>query len=197
MLKVKPIRIPGRWKEGYALDYHTMSSVYLGHDEYGHPVYDTKRTEIGELLYRLKYKSDRSVLHEIVNRIELFYLSWKPPIDFIIPVLPSRSRKKHQPVKLIAEEMGRRLKIPVRFDCIFRVKEIPAIKNVYEFDERTRLLRGAFKVDSSWVGERKILLFDDLYRSGATMNAITEVLYDEGYADDVYALTITRTRSRT
>lgn len=43
----------------------------------------------------------------------------------------------------------------------------------------------------------KILLFDDLYRSGATMNAITEVLYDEGYADDIYALTITRTRSRT
>ncbi len=33
------------------------------------------------------------------------------------------------------------------------------------------------------------------YRSGATMNAITAALYDEGAAADVFALTITRTRS--
>jgi predicted amidophosphoribosyltransferase len=136
MVNFKPIRIPGRWKEGFALDYHTISSVWLGYDEYGHPVYDTKRTEVGELLYRLKYKSDRSVLEDIINKIELFFNSWKPPIDFIIPVPPSQSIRKQQPVKLITEELGRRLKIAVRSECIVRIKEVPAIKNVYEFDER-------------------------------------------------------------
>ncbi len=40
-----------------------------------------------------------------------------------------------------------------------------------------------------------VLLFDDLFRSGATMNAITAALYDEGGAGNVFALTITRTRS--
>jgi competence protein ComFC len=40
-----------------------------------------------------------------------------------------------------------------------------------------------------------ILLFDDLYRSGATMDAITAELYESGKAMDVFALTITRTRS--
>ena len=39
------------------------------------------------------------------------------------------------------------------------------------------------------------LLFDDLYRSGATMNEITTTLYDQGSAADVFVLTITRTRS--
>lgn len=43
---------------------------------------------------------------------------------------------------------------------------------------------------------RHVLLFDDLHRSGATMNAITEALYDDGDAAEVFALTITRTRSR-
>jgi len=38
-------------------------------------------------------------------------------------------------------------------------------------------------------------LFDDLYRSGATMDAITTALYEQGKAADVFALTITRTRS--
>jgi hypothetical protein len=36
----------------------------------------------------------------------------------------------------------------------------------------------------------------DLFRSGATMNAITGALYDQGRARDVYALTLTRTRSK-
>ncbi len=36
---------------------------------------------------------------------------------------------------------------------------------------------------------------DDLYRSGATMDAITRALYDQGSAADVFALAITRTRS--
>ena len=43
---------------------------------------------------------------------------------------------------------------------------------------------------------RKVLLFDDLFRSGATMNAITSALYDQGQAREVYALTLTRTRSK-
>ncbi len=41
----------------------------------------------------------------------------------------------------------------------------------------------------------RVLLFDDLYRSGATLNAITVALYDNGGATEVFALTMTRTRS--
>ena len=53
MANVRPMRIPGRWREGYVLDYHTLGSTYLGDDEYGHPTFDTKRSDVGELLYRL------------------------------------------------------------------------------------------------------------------------------------------------
>jgi len=90
MTNLEPLRIPGRWKEGFALDYHTISSTYLGDDEFGNPIYDTKRTELGELLYRLKYKSDDSVIGEIIDVIEGFIKSWKPPIELIIPVPPSQ-----------------------------------------------------------------------------------------------------------
>jgi predicted amidophosphoribosyltransferase len=76
-----------------------------------------------------------------------------------------------------------------------RTKELPQLKNVYDLDERLKLLEGAHSVDKASGQGRKVLLFDDLYRSGATMNAITTLLYDEGEARDVVALTITRTRS--
>ena len=47
-------KILGKWKEGFSLDLHTLSSVFIGDDEFGHPRFDTRRSEIGELLYKLK-----------------------------------------------------------------------------------------------------------------------------------------------
>jgi predicted amidophosphoribosyltransferase len=92
--------------------------------------------------------------------------------------------------------LGASIGIPVDRNGVTRVKETPELKNVYAYDERLRLLDGAHKVEASVVKGQKILLFDDLYRSGATMNAITTALYDEGAVADVYALALTRTRSR-
>jgi competence protein ComFC len=80
-----PSRIPGRWREGFALDSHTVSSNYVGDDEYGHPMFDTKRSELGELLYRLKYSSDISVVDEIVDTAAEFLNSWRPDISLIVP----------------------------------------------------------------------------------------------------------------
>lgn len=193
-MNVRAMKIPGRWRDGFALDFHSVSSTYLGDDEYGHPQFDTNRTELGELLYRLKYQSDTSVIAEIVDPIATFIeSSWKPSLELIIPVPPSRARS-HQPVLLLAEALGKRLNIPVTTHCVRRVREIPELKNVYDYDERLRLLEDAHTIDPSRVKDRRILLFDDLYRSGATMNAITVALYDQGSAAEVFALAVTRTR---
>jgi competence protein ComFC len=195
MVSIRPMRIPGRWRAGYVLDYHTLSSSYLGDDEYGHPMFDTKRSEVGELLYRLKYRSDKSALDELVEVTAGFVRDWNPGVTILIPVPPSRARAE-QPVHLIAERLSTTIGIPVHRDCVIRVKETPELKDVYAYDERLRLLDGAHRIEASVVKGQKILLFDDLYRSGATMNAITSALYDEGTVEDVYALALTRTRSR-
>ena len=50
---IYPIRLRGTWVEGYALDDHTLRSTYLGHDAFGHAVFHTERSAVGELLYRL------------------------------------------------------------------------------------------------------------------------------------------------
>ena len=42
---------------------------------------------------------------------------------------------------------------------------------------------------------RHILLFDDLFRSGSTLNAITDLLMGDGQPASVRVLTITKTRS--
>lgn len=59
-MRINPIKIFGVWKEGYALDKHVERSIFIESDIYGNPQYDTERTEVGECLYRLKYRYNYS-----------------------------------------------------------------------------------------------------------------------------------------
>lgn len=195
MVTVHPKKISGRWRDGFALDDHTISSEYVGDDEFGRPQFDTKRSDIGELLYRLKYRSDMSTVPSIVDAVASFLNSWNPGVGLIVPVPPSRTRAS-QPVLVVADALAQQLGLPCASTCVTRVRDVPELKNVYDYDERTRLLTDTHSVDKAELQGRKILLFDDLYRSGATMNAISAALYDQGGATDVFALTITKTRSK-
>jgi len=188
------MKVPGRWREGYALDYQTLSSTYIGDNEYGHPEFDTKRSEIGELLYRLKYRSEGTVVPEIVEAAANFLTTWNPGVDVVVPAPASRTRAV-QPVIVLSESLAKRMGIAFSPDWVRKTREIPELKNVYDYHERIRLLAGAYNVDKARAEGHRVLLFDDLYRSGATLNAITESLYDQGVVSEVFTLTITRTRS--
>ena len=103
MIETSPKPIRGEWTSGYALDFHTLSSEYIGDNEYGRPQFDTKHSDMGKLLYRLKYKSDKSVLKIIVDTVTEFLGSRAWPVDLIIPVPPSRMGRSFQPVTAVAK----------------------------------------------------------------------------------------------
>lgn len=193
MAKVQPRQILGKWRKGFALDIHTISSVSIGYNEFGHMQFETTRSEIGELLFKLKNRSDQGVVPEIVTAAVGFLKSLGEQFDVIVPV-PASSHRAVQPVPLLASKLAEQLRLPV-VDAVSKIRETPQLKNVYDLDERLKLLDGAFKVEKSQISGKRVLLLDDLYRSGATMNVITSALYDQGQAKDVVALTITKTRS--
>lgn len=193
VIKISPKKIKGKWADGFALDYHTVSSEYIGDDEYGHPQYDTKRTELGELLYRLKYNRDQSVAEMIVTTTVDFVTSKAWPIDLVIPVPPSRKRK-FQPVIALAEQVAGRLHKPFSNSAVTKIKDNPELKNIYDFNDRMEISVGAFQASPEVKG-KNVLLFDDLYRSGATMNAVCAQLITSGSVN-VYSLALTMTRRR-
>ena len=146
MVNNKPMKIPGRWRDGYALDYHTVSSTYLGDDEFGHAQFDTKRSDVGDLLYRLKYRTDNTAVAPLVETIAAFVAAWKPGIDLVVPVPPSRARAS-QPVLVLAESIAKELGLVYAPTCVSRSRELPELKNVYDYDERIRLLADAHVID--------------------------------------------------
>ncbi|MCU0838881.1 MAG: ComF family protein [Rhodospirillales bacterium] len=193
MPKITPRYLSGKWRDGYALDLHTLSAVPIGHDEFGHMQFDTTRSEVGELLYRLKYKGDTSVVDVLVAVAVSFLKVWHPPVELIVPVPPTSART-FQPVMSLARGISAQLPLPL-FECVTKSRDTQQLKNIFDLDERRRALQGVHMADPAVTKGRTILLFDDLFRSGATMDAITAALYEQGEAADVYALTITRTRS--
>lgn len=93
-VRINPTKLPGPWAAGYALDLHSLSSTFLGYKG-SIPRFDTKYTELGELVYRFKYRSDAAALPAIIDTVEEFIRQSKWEIDCIVSVPPPRSRGNH------------------------------------------------------------------------------------------------------
>jgi len=90
------IEIAGNWNAGQAFDVHTLSSTYLGPNEFGHAKYENVRSDMGELVYQLKYRSDKSKLDEIVKLLDK--ITGIEQFDFLMPIPPTDKARAFQPV---------------------------------------------------------------------------------------------------
>lgn len=192
--KYSPKRLPGRWSLGFAMDMHTVSSTFVGHDEFGHEQFETERTFLGDLLYRLKYDDDRSALPLLATVVSDFVKRRLDP-DVIVPVPPTRKRSR-QPVRDIAEKVGQILSIPV-IHAIQKSGASRELKAVHGYTERMKLLDSAIRLTraAGQIKGKRVVLFDDLWRSVATLNAAANILTDKAEVGKLMVLTITKTRS--
>ena len=186
-------RLEGNWRKGLAFDLHTFKSVYLGPDESGHERYDNTRSEIGELVYRLKYRHDQSAVPKIIDLLSA--IKGIEKFDAIIPV-PSSKPRSVQPVNAIARALGEQRGVRVLESYL--VKEGKAeMKGIDNPDERLKALENTIKIiGKEDISGQRVLLLDDLYRSGATLNACCNVLKQQARIGDVSVLTMTKTRSK-
>ena len=187
------IMIKGNWKKGFAYDVHTLDSVYLGPDEYGHKRFDNTYSEMGELVYQLKNKNDKSAVSKIVDLLEKFKGIEK--FDAIIPIPSTNKNRAYQPVDEVAQELGKRNGVKVLVGLLTKKAGGQELKNVDDPDKRKKLLEDAisFSGDSDISGQ-KVLLLDDLYRSGSTLSVATDILLQEAKVESVSVLTMTKTR---
>lgn len=198
MIRTNPIRIEGAWRHGWALDAHTTASEFVGYDAQGREQFDTTRSELGELVYQLKYAGNMEAAHPIASVMEEF-LQTRPGVigrvEMLVPVPPSRARS-FQPVTEIARRLAGLLGKPVEERAIEKTRPTEELKGLSDIEVRREALAGAFRGSARTVQGRSILLVDDLYRSGSTANAVTLALLGAG-AERVYFLACTRTRSLT
>ncbi|HIG21757.1 MAG TPA: ComF family protein [Planctomycetes bacterium] len=187
------MKIEGNWHSGFAYDVHTVSSEHLGYDAHGHNIFDNKRSEMGELLYQLKYRGDTSGVKAIVGLLDR--IKGIETFDCLVPVPATNKQRKVQPVPLITEALGKRRKVEVISDNLIN-EGAEELKGITDPVERNERLQEALSLrDPSAFRDKKVLIVDDLYRSGSTLRIATSLLLEEGEAAKVSVLAMTKTRS--
>lgn len=186
-------KLEGNWAVGKAFDIHTISSEYLGVDDTGRDRFDNTRSQMGQLVYDLKYSQKPEAVAKIVDLLDT--IKGIEGFDALIPIPPTNKDRKHQPVQLIAAELGKRREVAVLDDLIANSGDAE-LKGITDPVARLDLLRKALSLSK---GERvkgkQVLLIDDLFRSGSTLQIATDILLNEAGAARVCVLTMTKTRS--
>lgn len=162
--------ISGNWELGFALDKHVLSSVYLCDNQYGHPTFDTTRSEIGEAIYQLKYKKDWGQVDPLAKEFVRSVFPKFKNVGLLIPMPPSNVRAK-QPVTELTEAIGRLTGIPVFDNLLIKAKDGEELKNISGKDAKIEALRGRFTINDAIQGSGpwNALIIDDLYDTGATL----------------------------
>jgi ComF family protein len=120
-------------------------------------------------------------------------------VDVVVPVPLHCARRRargYNQAELIAKPLARLLSLPFEPQLLFRTKPRPR-KLILSRKEHWKAVRGAYEVPKPGrVGERRVLVVDDLFTTGATMDACARALKKAGAAS-VIALTVARTIFRT
>lgn len=196
----KFIPLEGNWANGIALDNHTTSSRPIKDDNEAIVSWDTERPPLGEALYKLKYKKDKKYFKAIAIVtgvcVEIMIDKGDWAVDVIVPVPPSDLTREFQPVEELAKLMGEMLKIQVDTTSLSKTKSTSQLKQIEDPTERKKILKDVFKIELNKFFGKNVLIFDDLYRSGETLNAVSETIMNKGKAKNVFVLTITKTRTK-
>ena len=186
--------ITGVWTLGYSLDKHTTSSTPIGYNASGYMQYNTIRPEAGEALFQLKYRSDYSQIPLIAQQMNTSFGEVFSSAGLVIPMPASKARNR-QPVTEIAREVARLKGVPCYENLIVKTKETPAMKDISSREEKVEALMEAFMVnDVLNEGLYDALIIDDLFDTGSTLEAATNVLRGYNKIRNIYVATVTRRR---
>lgn len=141
-------------------------------------------------------KAIKTLKYRFVSDLAEEFISLIPPFDFPqsstlipIPLHASRFRQRgFNQAEVLGRLIAEKLHIPMRTDILKRTKKTTA---QVEMKKRTERLKNMENVFSATRSPERILLFDDVYTTGATMRSAAQALKRAG-ADFVWSMTMAR-----
>lgn len=151
--------------------------------EKGYPVFHYTK-EMKESMGRFKYHNKREYgdfyVLELLKSHEENLRRLK--LDGIVPVPMYRKKQRirgYNQAALLGKKLSEALGIPCYSDYILREVDTIPQKDLND-KERMKNVKNAFKIGENKVQLKKVLLVDDIYTSGATIEACTRVLLAAG-----------------
>ena len=103
-------------------------------------------------------------------------------IDLIVPVplhWKRRWKRGYNQSEIVAKHLGNLAGIPVDTKAVIRKRDTKPQKALNS-KERKRNLQDVFEVQRQWETPRNILLIDDIYTTGSTVDGVARAFYKKG-----------------
>lgn len=148
----------------------------------------------GDLVKKLKFGNKLYIAKELAKAMADEYIKSDMRCDFILFVPMTEIEKKergYNQSELLAKEVGIRLSLPVK-DNLLKARETDRQKKLTA-KERRENLKGVFGViRADEIKGKNVLVIDDVFTTGATINECARVLKREG-ARKVFSITAAQT----
>lgn len=157
----------------------------------GYSVFEYR--DIAESLYRFKYKgrAEYATFYAMCASRSFGRLLKELDADALIPV-PIHKKRKNQrgynQASIFAKELSKHIGVPVIDNYVMRQKNTIALKKL-SANERKRNLKNAFIISTNGVKLKTIIIIDDIYTTGATIDGIAEKCREAG-VEKIYFLTV-------
>lgn len=131
-------------------------------------------------VYRLKYGNRQEYADffgaEVAYYLGEFIRSIHPDALIPVPLHKKRFRKRgYNQADLLAKAIGKYVKVPVYSNLVLRIKNTVPLK-LLNPKERQNNLKKAFIINKNDVKLKTVIVVDDIYTTGSTIDEITDVL---------------------
>ncbi len=137
---------------------------------------------VAGIIHRLKYDGHFALARVFGDLMAERWPLWAEPVDVLAPV-PLHARRQRQrgfnQAELLARRVGQVTGLPVAAQSIRRERHTQPQIHLNP-GQRAENVAGAFSAVGEELGDRHVLLIDDVYTTGATMNATAEVVLAAG-----------------
>ncbi|QMA47642.1 ComF family protein [Citrobacter freundii] len=191
-MEVKIKEIAGNWDFGIVMDKHTQYSIVIGQNQWGHNIYDTTRTEVGEAVFQLKYRYDWNRVQPLARCLYEKAYPLFEEVGFIVP-MPASNLRERQPVTEVAQTLSQLASIPFTDKLLLKSPGGVALKNLNTKEEKIAAIDNSFSVNPIITNEGcwNVLLIDDLYHTGASMEAACTALRGYNKVNKIYVVALT------
>lgn len=136
--------------------------------------------KLAESVLRMKFQNRRDYIAFYAEAMEhalCGYLErWRPQLIIPAPMHPKKKRSRgYNQAELLAEELGRLTGIRCEPGLLRCVKMLPPQKELGRA-ERKKNLRGSFVLTKRLEGLERVLIVDDVYTTGSTIDEISRTL---------------------
>ncbi len=126
----------------------------------------------------------------ILNDKKVYGFLKKYDIIIYVPMyIKKKMLRGYNQCELIAKELASKLQIEKQFNNLKKIKDTKKQSSLIK-EERKANIKDAFKINNSTsIINKKIILFDDIYTTGSTVNECSRILKEAG-AREVLVLTL-------